>query len=619
MNTSLTRLLALLLAMALLLTGCGKPEEPDTDTDSDSATDNAALFPYVAPTAHITGSAYDDEAYGFQLEPPADGEEIAVLHTNFGDIAIRLFPEGAPKTVENFKELIRTGYYNGLSFHRVINDFMIQTGDPNGDGTGGESSTGENIPDEFDQKLLNLRGALAMANPGVENQNGSQFFINQATTNSYSEATCAEALTSYKENYSDAAAAYKEYFEYYQGELAQHYDSWEEFFQSHYYLAPIPNTVPQEVWELYNRHGGSVYLDGAWRNYGGHTVFGQVFDGMDVVDAIAAIETDEEDNSPLYEVILESAELIVYDSATYKGSGVLSPELVPVTKDEGSESEILSPTYPLTDSQRSTEHTVTNVYIDKDYGFQLEAPAVGEEIAVMHTSKGDIRIRLFPEAAPKTVANFKALVSEGFYNGLFFHYVLSDFLIQSGDPDGDGTGGKSSTGDYIPDEFDKKLLNLRGALSMGNTGVQNTATSQFFINQTTASSETAKKSYWTANEEQFNSAYSTVSSECTTYYSQNEATLSTYYGSLEVFLAVNATVAPRTKWVPNAVWSLYEQYGGNIHLDGAWREYGGNTVFGQVFDGMDVVDAIAAVETDENGKPTEEVLITSIELVTYTG
>jgi peptidyl-prolyl cis-trans isomerase B (cyclophilin B) len=71
--------------------------------------------------------------------------------------------------------------------------------------------------------------------------------------------------------------------------------------------------------------------------------------------------------------------------------------------------------------------------------------------------------------------------------------------------------------------------------------------------------------------------------------------------------------------VPEEVWQLYEQYGGSIHLDGAWRPWGGHTVFGQVFKGMDVVDAIAAVEVDGNGKPVTPVIINTIEVTTYAG
>jgi cyclophilin family peptidyl-prolyl cis-trans isomerase len=96
----------------------------------------------------------------------------ATMHTNHGPIVIELFPEDAPKTVANFEKLAGDGFYNGVIFHRVIPDFMIQGGDPTGTGSGGP---GYQFEDEFnDQKVV--RGALAMANSGP-NTNGSQFFI----------------------------------------------------------------------------------------------------------------------------------------------------------------------------------------------------------------------------------------------------------------------------------------------------------------------------------------------------------------------------------------------------------------------------------------------------------
>src|SRR3954469_17041821 len=96
----------------------------------------------------------------------------ATLHTNHGAIELELFDEDAPKTVENFKKLAADGFYDGVIFHRVIKDFMIQGGDPTGTGTGGPGYTFE---DEFNQHRI-VRGALAMANAGP-NTNGSQFFI----------------------------------------------------------------------------------------------------------------------------------------------------------------------------------------------------------------------------------------------------------------------------------------------------------------------------------------------------------------------------------------------------------------------------------------------------------
>ena len=96
----------------------------------------------------------------------------ATLHTNHGAIRLELYPGDAPKTVANFEQLARDGFYDGLTFHRVIPDFMIQGGCPRGDGTGGPGYTFE---DEFNQHKV-VRGALAMANAGP-NTNGSQFFV----------------------------------------------------------------------------------------------------------------------------------------------------------------------------------------------------------------------------------------------------------------------------------------------------------------------------------------------------------------------------------------------------------------------------------------------------------
>jgi len=191
-----------------------------------------------------------------QLAKPMDGELCAVMHTTLGDISIRLFPEYAPKTVENFVTHAKNGYYDGITFHRVINDFMIQGGDPTATGCGGESIWGRNFKDEFHPDLHNLRGALSMANAGP-NTNGSQFFIVQAKT-------VAPQL------------------------LAQ--------------MKQIPDSFPPEVVENYAAVGGTPHLD--FR----HSVFGQVYDGMEVVDAIAAVKTDYNDK-PLEDVKIVSIDI----------------------------------------------------------------------------------------------------------------------------------------------------------------------------------------------------------------------------------------------------------------------------------------------------------------------
>lgn len=189
-----------------------------------------------------------------QLNKPTENDTIAIIKTNMGEIKIKLFPQFAPKTVENFTTHAKNGYYDGLIFHRVIKDFMIQGGDPTGTGCGGESIWGRSFEDEFTGELHNLRGALSMANAGP-NTNGSQFFIVQANN-------CPE-----------------------------------DFIMQ---MKQIDEKVfPNECVEAYEEIGGTPWLD--FR----HTVFGQVYDGMDVVDAIANVATKAQDK-PADDVIIET-------------------------------------------------------------------------------------------------------------------------------------------------------------------------------------------------------------------------------------------------------------------------------------------------------------------------
>jgi len=109
------------------------------------------------------------------------GSDTVVLETTQGNIELKLFPDVAPKAVDNFKQLVQKGYYNGIIFHRVIKGFMIQGGDPTGTGRGGQSAFGGAFEDEFKGKSFDKPGILAMANAGP-NTNGSQFFITVAPT-----------------------------------------------------------------------------------------------------------------------------------------------------------------------------------------------------------------------------------------------------------------------------------------------------------------------------------------------------------------------------------------------------------------------------------------------------
>ena len=104
-----------------------------------------------------------------------------VLETTQGTIEMELFPEIAPLAVENFMTHIKNGYYNGIAFHRIIKNFMIQGGDPTESGRGGKSIWGKAFKDEFKNKTFNKAGVVAMANAG-RNTNGSQFFITTVNT-----------------------------------------------------------------------------------------------------------------------------------------------------------------------------------------------------------------------------------------------------------------------------------------------------------------------------------------------------------------------------------------------------------------------------------------------------
>ena len=114
-----------------------------------------------------------------QLEAVKSGDTVAVMHTNMGDIEIKLFPEYAPKTVENFTTHAKNGYYNGIIFHRVIKDFMIQGGDPTGTGMGGSKKAvkGEFAANGVTNNLSHKRGVISMARSQFPNSASSQFFI----------------------------------------------------------------------------------------------------------------------------------------------------------------------------------------------------------------------------------------------------------------------------------------------------------------------------------------------------------------------------------------------------------------------------------------------------------
>lgn len=200
------------------------------------------------------------------FELPEIGEEIAVLTIrDYGKVRIRLFPDETAKGTENFKKLVQSGYYDELIFHRVVDGFVIQGGDPKGNGTGGVDAWGssEGFAQTISKNLCHVTGAVAYA-IGDDKLNKSQFYI-----------VTGQELDS-------------DYF----GQLRTQYNR---------IFAPA-------IEELYLKTGGQPFLDG------GYEIFGQVFDGLEYCQAIQKVAVDE-NSKPKSAVVIEKAEITEYDGA----------------------------------------------------------------------------------------------------------------------------------------------------------------------------------------------------------------------------------------------------------------------------------------------------------------
>lgn len=261
----------IMIAGLFVFTGC----KEETQTTKGNKTSNTIVKQNNTNKEQNIISKTDYEtAAEKQMAIPEDGETIAIIKVkNFGDMKVKFFSNVAPKAVENFITHAKNGYYDGLIFHRVINEFMIQGGDPTGTGMGGESIWGNGFGTELSKELVPYRGSLCMAMSSKPNSIGSQFFITQA-------------------NYSQ---------------------DMEQLIKAYY-----PNEYPDELMEQYKKYGGYLSL---YQNY---TVFGQVYEGLDVLDKIAGVKTEtvplvingvtygEQDDKPVEDVVIESIEVTTY-------------------------------------------------------------------------------------------------------------------------------------------------------------------------------------------------------------------------------------------------------------------------------------------------------------------
>ena len=234
------------------------PDTSDNENNNIENTSDATKFLKQVKSLSSSDALANAEK---QMAEPENGDTIAIFHIkDYGDITVKLFEDVAPKACENFIKHAKDGYYDGVIFHRVINEFMIQGGDPEGTGYGGESIWKKGFSEELNASILPYKGSLCMASGGTGTSSlGSQFFITQANYNSY--------ITDYLKRYG------------------------------------ISNLE-----ESYKKYGGALAdLVG----YGQYTTFGQVIDGMDVVDKIASVSTNSKDK-PLEDVIISNIEVTTY-------------------------------------------------------------------------------------------------------------------------------------------------------------------------------------------------------------------------------------------------------------------------------------------------------------------
>lgn len=197
-----------------------------------------------------------------QVQMPKKGEEIAVITTNMGELKMRLFPEVAPKAVENFKALVKEGFYNGMKFSRIEENFLIQTGE-NAEYPDGKSIFGEFFEDEVDLNYRHITGCVGLAKR-EENENRSHFYI--------------IVQDGIDEDYIEVMK-----------ELGE-------------------EGYPKEVVKAYEALGGVPRLDMKF------TIFGQVFYGLDIVKEINQVPVNPLTKEPVEDVIIEKVEIVLFEA-----------------------------------------------------------------------------------------------------------------------------------------------------------------------------------------------------------------------------------------------------------------------------------------------------------------
>lgn len=371
------RILSLIITLCLLLSTLTACKDKDgKDNQTGAGTDDSKVG--AGACSYATSRDIEDRNLRF----------VKMTVKNHGSIVLLLDATTAPITVENFMMLVNKGFYNGLTFHRILDNFMIQGGDPKANGTGGNTDekgneiniTGEFSANGISNDIKHLRGVISMARSNAMNSASSQFFICNAD-------------------------------------------------------AP--------------------HLDGSYAS------FGYVLAGLDVVDSI-------------------TKEGIKYTSTAENGAisdKKNQPVITSIVEMTRAEAEEYIPT-----PEPKPEHC----------SYFTTRSTEGRDIKYVKMTvqdHGDIILLLDATTAPITVANFLDLVNKNFYNGLTFHRIMNDFMIQGGDPNANGTGGNTDengdkitiTGEFSQNGINNDIKHYRGVISMARGTDKDSASSQFFI------------------------------------------------------------------------------------------------------------------------------------------
>lgn len=300
MRKIIRNICSLSLVGTVVLSGCAAPLKSNFVYSADYVRASApAEFTIVEGSTGNVGEV--------KLE---SGDTYAVIRVeNYGDIKIKLFPDEAPYAVQNFIDLALNDYFDGKSIHRIIDEFMIQGGSLNGDGTGGKSAEDGEFACEVNGNMRHFYGALCYANAGGKNT--CQFYI---VNNKKPQEVDANFYAQYSLYYSTMVELYKENAAAYEENTPEYFyyttmaESNEGMIKGADLMA---DTMSDEIAAKYAEVGGVPFLDG------GYTVFGQTVEGFDVIDSISAVEktmgSDNAESKPVSDIIISDVAIMTVE------------------------------------------------------------------------------------------------------------------------------------------------------------------------------------------------------------------------------------------------------------------------------------------------------------------